>query len=162
MIAIMGRRGPAPKPTAVRLLHGDRKDRINLDEPMPSLGSVECPEWLSADAKSIWTGLAPDLHRQGLLTGWDVEAFANFCDAAARRRRAAAHLEAEGEVVSLPAMDHGRVVGTRVAPNPWAAILVAADTQVQRYAARFGLTPSDRGQLRVDPVGREPGWDLLS
>lgn len=25
----MGKRGPAPKPTALRVLHGDRKDRIN-------------------------------------------------------------------------------------------------------------------------------------
>jgi P27 family predicted phage terminase small subunit len=52
------------------------------------------PSWLSGDARSIWDGLAPDLERRGVLTVWDVEAFANYCDAAARRRRAVARLEA--------------------------------------------------------------------
>jgi phage terminase small subunit len=59
-------------------------------------------------------------------------------------------------------MDHGRKVGVRVARNPWCAVLADADGQLQRYAARFGLTPSDRAQLKTEPAGRDPNWDLLS
>ena len=94
---------------------------------MPAVGPVVPPSWLSGDARSIWDGLAPDLERRGVLTVWDVEAFANYCDAAARRRRAVARLEAEGEVVEQPVMDHGRAVAVRLSRNPWVLILSEAD-----------------------------------
>lgn len=55
----MGKRGPAPKPTALRVLHGDRKDRINDAEPQPAEGEVTAPEELSDDARAIWDQLPP-------------------------------------------------------------------------------------------------------
>jgi phage terminase small subunit len=79
-----------------------------------------------------------------------------------RTRRAVAHLDAQGEVVEVPVMDHGRKIGVRVARNPWCVVLAEADGQLQRYAARFGLTPSDRARLKTEPIGRDPNWDLLS
>jgi P27 family predicted phage terminase small subunit len=158
----MGKRGPAPAPTALRTLYGVRPDRINNSEPVPSPGPVQPPEWLSPDARAVWDGLAADLENRGVLTAWDAEVFACCCDAAARRRRAVAHLASEGEVLELPVMDHGRVVATRVARNPWTLVLADADGQLQRYAARFGLTPSDRAQLKTQQPVHEPGWDLLS
>lgn len=146
----MGKRGPAGKPTALRVLHGDRKDRINTDEPQPAAGDVEPPAWLGAAAVEVWDTLAGDLQGQGVLTAWDVEAFANWCDAVARRRDAAAHIEDEGAVVELPVFNkNGDLVGHRRAKSPWLLALDAADAQVQRYGARFGLTPSDRAQLKV-------------
>jgi hypothetical protein len=124
---IMGKRGPAPAPTAVRLLRGDRKDRVNFDEPMPAVGHSRAAV-VAVGRRPIDLGwLAPDLERRGVLTVWDVEAFANNCDAAARRRRAVARLEAEGEVVEQPVMDHGRAVAVRLSRNPWVLILSEAD-----------------------------------
>jgi phage terminase small subunit len=84
----VGKRGPAPKPTALRRLHGDRADRINWSEPVPDAVRVEMPSWLSPTARAVWEGLAPGLESRGVLTAWDVEAFAACCDAFARRRRA--------------------------------------------------------------------------
>jgi Phage terminase, small subunit len=59
-------------------------------------------------------------------------------------------------------MDHGRKVGVRWPAIRAAAVLTEADGQVRRYAARFGLTPSDRAQLNTEPIGRDPNWELLS
>ena len=59
-------------------------------------------------------------------------------------------------------MDHGREVGRRVAKNPWCAVLDAADGQLQRYSARFGLTPADRAQLRPEPDRFDEDSDLLT
>jgi P27 family predicted phage terminase small subunit len=156
----MGRRGPAPKPTALRVLHGDRKDRINTGEPHPDEGEITPPDWLSNEALEVWETLADELTAKGVLTAWDVEAYANWCDAVARRRKAAEHVAQEGAVVEHPVYNkNGDVTGTRMGKNAWLLALDAADAQVQRYGARFGLTPSDRAQLKIggqtDPAGAE-------
>ena len=159
----MGKRGPAGKPTTLRVLHGDRKDRINTDEPVPAAVQVVPPEWLTAGGRDVWAAYAPDLIAKKVLTPWDAETFAAWCDAADRRRRAAAALAAEGEVVDLPVFNkNGELTGHRRGKNPWTFVLNEADGQVQRYGARFGLTPSDRAQLKVGEGTRDPLDDLLT
>ncbi|MGN9912648.1 P27 family phage terminase small subunit [Phytohabitans sp. LJ34] len=37
-----------------------------------------------------------------------------------------------------------------------------ADAQLQRWAARFGMTPSDRAQLAGGDGHRQPGGGLLT
>ncbi len=158
----MGKRGPAPKPTQLRVLHGDRKDRINTDEPQPDTGEVLPPDWPSDAALEIWEQLAGDLEAKRVLTPWDTEAFAAWCDAVARRRDAARHVEEEGAVVEMPVFNkNGDLVGHRRGKNPWLMALDAADAQVQRYGARFGLTPSDRAQLKIGGEGDGQGAERL-
>lgn len=144
----MGRRGPAPKPTALRALRGDVVDR----GPVPATGSVECPEKLSDAARAVWQRLAPDLQRSGLLSPLDADAFAQFCDATARHWEACEALDAEGAVVT----------GARGGPvrNPWALTWKDTAEVAARLGARFGLTPSDRSQVRVETP--EPADDLLT
>ncbi|MFE9737329.1 phage terminase small subunit P27 family [Streptomyces sp. NPDC006477] len=158
----MGKRGPAPKPTALRVLHGDRKDRINTDEPRPAEGDIVPPAWLREDAVEVWETLADGLITTGVLTTWDVEAFANWCDAVARRREAAEHVAAEGAVVEHPVFNkNGDISGHRMGKNAWLMALDAADAQVQRYGARFGLTPSDRAQLHIGGQEKPGGAERL-
>ncbi|WP_329545555.1 phage terminase small subunit P27 family [Streptomyces sp. NBC_01356] len=158
----MGQRGPAGKPTALRVLHGDRKDRINTDEPQPDAGEILPPDWLSEVALEVWEQFAGDLEAKRVLTAWDTEAFANWCDAVARRRDAAQHVEEEGAVVDLDVFNkNGELTGSRRAKNPWLLALDAADAQVQRYGARFGLTPSDRAQLKIPNQGEGKGAERL-
>lgn len=159
----MGKRGPRPAPTALKLLRGTRADRINDNEPVPSAVDVLPPDWLAEDALAIWREYAPDLIRKGVLTAWDVETFGACCDAAARRRAAATHLAREGEVVDVPVFDkNGKQTGIRRGRNPWLLVLNQADAQLQRWAARFGLTPSDRAQLAGGDGRRDPVEDLLT
>jgi P27 family predicted phage terminase small subunit len=159
---MMGKRGPAPKPTGLRVLHGDRKDRTNTAEPKPSADEVAPPPWLGAAAMAVWERYAPDLEAKGVLTAWDVEAFGCWCDAVARRRKAAVMLEDEGEIVEAPVYNkNGECTGFRRVKNPWCLVLVEADGQVQRYGARFGLTPSDRSQLKVGGEGAAAGPERL-
>lgn len=158
----MGVRGPAGKPTALRVLHGDRKDRINTDEPQPGEGEVLAPDWLSEAAIEVWDQFAGDLEAKRVLTTWDTETFANWCDAVARRRDAARHVEEEGAVVEMPVFNkNGELVGHRRGKNPWLLALDAADAQVQRYGARFGLTPSDRAQLKIGASNEKQGPERL-
>jgi P27 family predicted phage terminase small subunit len=159
----MATTGRPKKPTKLSVLHGDRKDRINTREPQPAELSVEPPGWLTSDAREVWDRLADDLRVKGVLTVWDTEAFACWCDAVARRRNAAQALDREGEVIEMPVFNkNGEQTGNRLGKNPWTLVLNEADAQVQRYAARFGLTPSDRASLSIGEASREPGADLLS
>lgn len=159
----MGKRGPAKKPTNLALLHGDRKDRVNTSEPHPSTLDVTSPGWLSDQARQVWEHIAPDLETKGVLTAWDTEAFACWCDAVVRRRTAARNLREQGEVIEAPVFNkNGDVTGHRMTKSPWTLVLNEADAQVQRYGARFGLTPSDRADLHIGEAGSDPDADLLT
>ena len=159
----MGRRGPHPAPTALKIVRGTRADRINDDEPVPSEMLVEPPAWLQSDAVEIWEHYAPDLTRKGVLTAWDVEAFGVCCDVAARRRKAVAAIASEGEIVAIQVFDkNGKPTGVRRARNPWLIVLNQADGQLRTWAGRFGLTPSDRAQIAGGDRRRDPHEDLLT
>ncbi|WP_116201280.1 phage terminase small subunit P27 family [Amycolatopsis circi] len=159
----MGTTGRPKKPTNIAVLHGDRKDRINTSEPKPSALVVEPPSWLGEQAIEVWNHLAPDLKAKGVLTAWDCEAFAAWCDAVVRRRHASKRLQVEGEVIELPVFNkNGEQAGFRIGKNPWTLVLNEADAQVQKYAARFGLTPSDRAGLSIGEASRDADDDLLT
>jgi P27 family predicted phage terminase small subunit len=146
--------GRPPKPTQLKVLAGDRKDRINTQEPMPSEGDVRAPRWLSKEARRFWRSLAPDRIRKNVLTPWDVEAFANFCDALARRLEAAGYLDKQGAVMQQPIFNKdGEVMASRQVVNKWAHVWKAADEQVQRYGAKFGFTPADRARIKIEEPG---------
>jgi len=144
----MGKRGPAPKPTNLRVLHGDRKDRINTAEPQPGQGGIAAPVELSEGAQEVWDRLAPDRIRVGVLTSWDVDAFAEFCEALvlAREKR--------------------RLVASGAEPKPGCSSPVSewrsSMAIVSQLGARFGWTPSDRAQLTVQEDRRDAKDDLLS
>ncbi|MCP3800334.1 phage terminase small subunit P27 family [Allokutzneria sp. A3M-2-11 16] len=139
----MGKRGPASKPTALRVLHGDRPDRINTDEPVPPPATIQPPDWLSADARAVWDRLAPGLIAKGVLTVWDCDAFTVLVEALARYKNATAlvngsHLLVQGA---------GGLV-----KNPALQIQAEAERTFLAYAARFGLTPSDRQAVKAEVV----------
>ncbi len=65
----MGRRGPAPKPTVLVLMEGNRGKRpINKREPKPDEFRHKPPEHLDAQAKKEWNRLVPILTRMKVLT----------------------------------------------------------------------------------------------
>ena len=141
----MGKRGPAPKPTALRVLHGDRPDRINTDEPLPAEGEIAAPDTLSDDARAAWDRLAPDLTACGVLTSWDVDAFVIVVEALARYRQATKLINGSALLVQGP---NGLV------KNPALVVQREAEATFAAMGARFGLTPSDRSQLKVERGGQ--------
>jgi P27 family predicted phage terminase small subunit len=144
----MGKRGPKKAPTAVAQLHGDKT--AGVDEPMPAPGQIVAPTNLSDGARGVWERLAPDLIHTNVLTPWDVDEFAAFCDAVERRDRAAAHLDADGEVIESPVFDrNGKPTGTRIVLSPWWQVWKGANEAMLRFGARFGLSPADRADLKV-------------
>jgi phage terminase small subunit len=138
--------GRPRKPRALKVLHGDRKDRINEREPQPAADDIVPPYKLDQDVQAVWDRLAPDRIAKKILTAWDTDAFAAFCEAIVLARQGAR--EASGPAVPG-------------APSPMSRFKDAVGL-CATLGGRFGWTPSDRQKLIVGEAPREPGADLLS
>jgi P27 family predicted phage terminase small subunit len=83
----MGKRGPPPKPKAVKKAEGTfRKDRDPVDSMTAAVpaGCPEMPEGLNALAKARWMRVAPELMAAGVLAKVDGGALEAYCRSFAR------------------------------------------------------------------------------
>lgn len=128
--------GRTPKPTPLKRLHGDRRDRIPANEPIPASGDVHPPEWLKY--LGTWNRLAPDLVRKGVLTAWDTDFFARYC-----------WLDHQTSDLMADIQERGKLVpGERgMVKNPATQILRDMTAEMVTIGSRFGLTPADRTKL---------------
>jgi len=153
--------GRLPKPAALKALAGEAVPT----GPAPAAGPVECPTNLSVGGRAVWERLAPDLIAKHVLTAWDVDEFAAFCDAVDRRDRSAEHMDRDGEVIDAPVFNrNGEKTGDRSQLSPWWQVWKGANEAMIRFGGRFGLSPSDRAALKVGH-GRQQqsnGEDLLT
>lgn len=133
-------RGPAPKPTNLRLLEGGKPRR---SEPQPqATKGAKPPTRLSAGAKRVWRAHAPELERLGLLTCVDLSVFEAFCTAYAR------HLEAEDALTEAGGLTYTTDTGY-VRPRPEIGISIEYAKLAKAIADGFGFTPSSRTRIEV-------------
>lgn len=148
----MGRRGPAPKPTSLRLLHGDRPARINYAEPVPRELPAERPAWLSADAAEEWDRIVPELEHMRVIRAVDSMVVAAYCEAVARFRQASAIVAAEGLLIEVD--------GT-ARKHPAALIARDASADMRLLGRELGLSPSARSMLRAGAESPHGGPERL-
>lgn len=150
----MGARGPAPKPTRIKLLQGNPDRRpLNLAEPRPRPMVPPCPPWLDLEGKREWKRITRELDRVGLLTVVDRAALAGYCQAWSRWRDAEMALSKLGMVVET--------ASGYLQPRPEVAIARQSLTMVHKFCREFGLTPSSRAGLSAPGVddGEEDPFD---
>lgn len=148
----MGERGPKGKPTNLRVLHGDRKDRINTDEPQPPDGLPELPDDASDEVREIWDYTLGVLEPMKLASPADRDALICYCEAVATHRRCSRIL-AKSNVLIQP---RGR--GSQqpaLVRNPVVAMQRDAALTIRAFAREFGLTPSARSDIHMN--GRRGG-----
>jgi P27 family predicted phage terminase small subunit len=150
----MGRRGPAPEPTALKRLRGNPGKRaLNKEEPRPATTMPRCPAHLGKEARAEWRRVARGLHEAGLLTQIDRAALAVYCQAWERWVRAEAQVARHGEVV--------KTIAGNVMQNPYLSIANRSMKQMRDMARELGMTPSARSQIRVQPPEGPSLADLL-
>lgn len=136
----MGRRGPAPEPTALRVLKGNPAKRpLPKAEPKPELAAPVCPSWLDPEAKREWEQVAPMLLRLGLLTEADGAALAAYCQAYATWQQAARAIREDGVTILNPS--------GALHANPAVSVMQRSLELVRKFAQEFGMTPSARGRM---------------
>lgn len=154
--------GRRPKPTALKIAKGEKKSRINFDEPKFSAeeDSAPPPE-LNALAIKEWSRLFPELTKSGALKITDRQTFAAYCYAYSMWSSstqtinnwpdlkykvkgkqmviASCFLTPKGTVQRIPAVKDAMDWGEKMT----------------RIARELGLTPSSRSGI----VGIYPGKD---
>lgn len=156
----MGKRGPPPKPTAMKILEGIPGHRpLPEGEVLPPLADAEDPpEWLKGQGLAIWHQLAKTLTNLGLLTKNDTMAFARYCDLLAKWIVAKEWIDNHG--MTFPVLNKkGQIVEIKKFPQVGEYRMIAAE--LLRYENQFGMTPSARSRINVPAAGGRWGGATL-
>ena len=147
----MGYRGPAPKPTAIRILEGNMSHRpLNGSEPRPRPVAPRCPKYLDPEAKREWKRIVPILMGMRVLTEADSLALGSLCQAYSTMVRAQSKLNESGLLLKTPS--------GYVQQSPLLGIINACMHTITTLSREFGLTPASRSRIQVQP---EDGMDEL-
>ena len=153
----MGRRGPAPTPTALKLASGNPGRRpINTREVVPPAGMPEAPDFLNELGKKYWDRLVPEMTACGLVRKIDAIALARYCDMLAQWVQIRRFLEQHGPTHAVrgePGMNEkgeavpGRVLGFRAYPQ--VSVCLRLQQQLITMEREFGLTPAARTRIHT-------------
>lgn len=155
----MGRRGPPPKPTKLKVLEGNPgKRKLNSNEPQPQRGKLPCPTHLPDEAKKVWKRVVPELDRLGLLTIVDKELLIIYCQSYADWFKATEWIKEHGDVFAVKD-EKGKV--KYVQQMPQVAIASKAAERVHKIAQQFGLTPAARASLSVESSGKQVSQEAV-
>lgn len=146
----MGARGPAAKPTALKVIEGTfRKDRAPKNEAKPAVKAPSCPRWLHREAKREWRRIVPELLTLGLLSQIDRAALAAYCEAYAEWWEADRTIREEGRYqtfITKTGSEYRQV-------HPAVGVKNNAIDRMRRFASEFGMTPAAR--TRVEAAERD-------
>lgn len=138
----MGKRGPAGKPTQLRILHGDKPSRINTDEPVAPDGLPEPPDYMGDEAREVWADTVANLASMRILSPADRDALACYCEAVVTHRKASELLTKSGILVRTQR-------GNLPMRNPLLAVQRDQAALIRVLAREFGLTPSARSDIHT-------------
>jgi len=141
----MGKRGPRPVPTELKIVRGTAKSRRKT-EPAPPADGIVMPGHLGQVAQSKWRELLPMLQAVKVMTRADVEALGRYCDTWEWWLATRAKLKAEGDTYPI-LNDKGEV--KYVAQRPEVSIAHKLAVQLRQLEQDFGLNPSARTALNV-------------
>lgn len=153
----MGKRGPKPTPTRMRVLQGNPAKRpLPKNEPRPKRTerTPNMPAWLPEKARAIWKQHARALWDLGLLTQVDVDALAALCETEALYRTALEMIEREGAVWTNEQTGYSQ-------QTAWVSVRNTTLKQMQQLWAEFGMTPSARTKVEVKPEATENPLEAL-
>ena len=176
----MGKRGPAPLPTSIKLLHGEtRPSRLNPDAPRPIARLPIPPADMDPRAREVWDRQIESMAATGVLTPVDTDSLRAYCEAVSRYEVAARLLASSGPVVrgarSGPCDDcgHGsgrhprngacrepgcacrRLAGGELVKNPLHQVVRDNAMLIRAFAMVLGFVPSGREGIHPGEVGTD-------
>lgn len=151
----MGKRGPKPAPTQIKIARGTLRRKAK-PEPQPPTDGVCMPPHLGEVATARWLHLLPMLQSVKVMTQADVEALARYCDTYEWWLATRAKLKKEGDTYPI-LNDKGEV--KYIAQRPEVSIAHKLAVQLRQLEQDFGLNPSARTALHVEAPKQEDDDD---
>lgn len=160
----MGKRGPKPKPTAIRILEGnpgrlpinDAEPKIERGPTMPSVVAMD-------EIAAVEWERVIECMPAGVFTAADDAVLAQYALAWSVVVRARADIDKHGQLVEEPILEDGAISGYRLKENPAMRSWRAGHAVLMQTSDRLGLNPGQRSRLRV-PDAKAPGrfGDLIA
>ena len=138
----MGKRGPRPEPTIIKMAKGNPGKRpLNKSEPKPPSDDITPPDWVTGVARSKWDQVVPKLIGMGVMTNADIDTIARYCT---MHEQYVKYLEQvrRGLDVLVIRDDKGKV--KYMQSTPAATMMTKLAASMLRIEQEFGLTPSAR------------------
>ena len=159
----MGSRGPVEKSRVVKIREGappPTKPPVGVSENAfePLKKAPRSPEWLSAEARTLWRRLVPRLVAARLLTAENLPSLEALCAVYGIARQADAVLQRDGLTMTVGENGYQQ-------QRPEVSISHKHWSLFRQFADSFGLTPSGARRLGLEtPIDDEddPFKDLIS
>lgn len=133
-------RGRPPRPTALKLVAGERKkSRLNDDEPQPEDGLPQCPV-TDKLVREVWDFTVEQLRKMKVITVADRDMLLAYCQAVVLHRRMSQHLDNTGYLYETEG---------GLAPSPALRQQKEAALLMKQLGCEFGLTPAARTRIKV-------------
>jgi P27 family predicted phage terminase small subunit len=150
-------KGRKPIPSRLHELRGDpgKRHRNRDSELRPDLlgKTPPAPAHLNNRARAVWDRTVPELTRMRIISKIDSSSLAAYCSAVATYEEADERLKTEPWTTTTA---RG---GSR--PNPLFKIRDDALKLVGKFAAEFGLTPSNRARIRIVGSPKQTAFDAF-
>jgi P27 family predicted phage terminase small subunit len=151
----MGRRGPAPTPTALKILRGNPGRRpLNQQEARPPARLPSAPPILDPVARAEWRRVCKVLGLVGLVTQADRAALTAYCVAWSRWLAAEAKVREFGALVRTARGGQGL--------SPYLRVANTALAQMRTFAVEFGMSPSARSRIQVEKPAPESAIEAFT
>lgn len=134
----MGRRGPAPMPTPLKILRGEtRPSRLNHNEPRPAANLPLVPSDLPDVVQAVWRRVLKEFGHTLVIRAADADVLRLYCDAVVRYDESSRLLSQSGPLI------RGARAGELI-KNPLHQIVRDNATLVRALAGDLGLSPASR------------------
>ena len=149
--------GRKPKPTALRILHGNPSKRpLNKNEP--EFGDVVSSPPTNLDEVGLleWERIVPALDNAGVLKDVDIMAIAGYCEHFSRWDIATKEIHKKGYIVKSPS---GYPMN-----NPYIGIANKSFEAMMKVMSEFGMTASSRAKISISeaPESADPFEKFLN
>lgn len=136
-------RGRKPTPMTIKRLNGNPGKRPLKQQLVAPDGIPECPDHLDEEARKEWLRITRELDSMGILASIDRAALAAYCQVWSRWIDAEKLLADQGVIVKSPS---GYAI-----QNPALSIANKSVEQLHRFSVEFGMTPSARTRIHIEP-----------
>lgn len=137
-------------PTALKVLKGGHKERINTDEPILEAGIPACPTD-DPDVVEVWDYTVAQLVKMRTVTLADRDALHTYCEQVVQYRRAAKMVREDGAIIDT-------FQGPK--KHPATTVMREAAAAIKMFGRDFGLSPAARTAIKV--TDQQPAKQTLA